>query len=200
MRQTIATLQTLLLSVCAASAAPKPKDDGKPVLYFPTRVGTKWVYDDGRETTFEVSAVEIKADVTIVTVDAIRPKGKSLYEKVSVSAKGLERIQFNQYDPYSYWLLKLPAKVGNSWDFDVAKQSTLRGETGTKTIGETELIKVPAGKFQAICVETVLKAIDGQATADPFTLKSWFAADVGLVKQMRGAAVIRELKSFTAGK
>ncbi|HEX3151677.1 MAG TPA: hypothetical protein VHR66_26635 [Gemmataceae bacterium] len=165
MRRTIATLQTLLLSVCAASAAPKPKDDGKPVLYFPSRVGTKWVYDEGRETSFEVSAVEIKADVTIVTVDAIRPKGKSLHEKVSVSAKGVERIQFSNYEPFSYWLLKLPAKVGDSWDFDVAKQSTLRGEKGTKTIGETELIEVPAGKFRAICVETVLKASNRSRTA-----------------------------------
>src|SRR4051794_36149992 len=108
MRQTLAVVQTLLITMCAASAAPKPKDDGKPVLYFPIRVGTKWVYDDGRETTLEISAVEVKGDVTIVTVDSIGSKGKELYQKFAVSAKGLEQIQFRQYEAYSYWQLKLP--------------------------------------------------------------------------------------------
>ena len=148
------SLTAVLLALPAAPAAPRTKDGDRPAAYFPTRVGAKWVYDDGKELVREVTAVEVKRDETIVTVSEHRPKGAVVAERVSISAAGVYRLEFHGFPLDRYCLLKLPAKEGDKWEFDYptqrdARGSGLRGEKGTVIVGPAENVEVPAGKYRA---------------------------------------------------
>src|SRR5262249_26316579 len=58
--------------VGGAPSAPVPKDAGPPVDYFPTKVGTRWVYEvrgeEPAEVVEEVVSVEEKDGVRVVTL------------------------------------------------------------------------------------------------------------------------------------
>jgi hypothetical protein len=184
-------------------AAPRPKDG--LAGYFPTRVGAKWVYDDGKESVQEVTAVEAKGGETIVTVSEHTPKRARAAEKVAVSAAGVYRVELSGSPIDRYCLLKLPAKEGDKWEFDVPRQpgdgqrGGIRGERGTVTVGPTEEVEVPAGKFKAVRLEIELTAINGEVVpAVRYT--RWMAPEVGLVKMTRGTEWTRVLKSFVPGR
>ena len=196
------SLATILLALPVALAAPRAKD--RPTAYFPTRVGDRWVYDDGKEneSVREVAAVEVKREETIVTVS--EPGRKAVVERVAVSAAGVRRLEFNGFPLDQYWLLKLPAKEGDKWEFDHPAQRDgqgrgLRGEKGTVTVGPTEEVEVPAGKFRAVRLEIEVTAINGKAGPE-LRFTNWYALEVGLVKMTRGTEWTRVLKSFTPGK
>jgi hypothetical protein len=190
-------LFALLLGLPTSLAAPRPKEGDRTPLYYPTRMGAKWVYDDGKETTLEVTAVELKGGETIVTVSEGGPKG-ALHEKVAVSDKGVFRLERREYILDRFCLLMLPATEGKTWKFDYPQQGLLRGEKGTMTVGALEKIEVPAGKFTAVRVEIVVTAINGEPIDQRYT--SWYAPEVGLVKMTQGTAWTKVLKSFTPGK
>src|SRR5947209_1039179 len=89
----------LLFGICATPAAPVPKDRGKPALYFPTKVGTKWVYEDesgGNEQTYRVTEAKEKDGAIIVTVemDLYNPNDgrRTVKDILSVSDKGVFRL------------------------------------------------------------------------------------------------------------
>src|SRR5262245_1080923 len=196
------SLAAILLALPAAPAAPRAQD--RPATYFPTRVGDRWVYDDGKEkeSVREVTAVEVKREETIVTVS--EPGRKAVAERVSVSAAGVRRLEFNGFTLDGYWLIKLPAKEGDKWEFDYPNQRDgqgrgLRGEKGTVTVGPTEEVEVPAGKFRAVRLEIEVTAINGKAGPE-IRYTSLYAPEVGLVKMTRGSEWTRVLKSFTPGK
>jgi hypothetical protein len=116
----------------------------------------------------------------------------------------VRRLEFNGFLLDQYWLLKLPAKEGDKWEFDTPAQRDergrgLRGEKGTVTVGPTEVVEVPAGKFRAVRLEIAVTAINGDAVPE-IRYTSWYAPEVGLVKMTRGTEWTRVLKSFTPGK
>jgi hypothetical protein len=202
----LSSLAATLLALPAAPAAPRAKDGNRPAAYFPTRVGAKWVYDDGKETESvrEVTAVHVQRDQTIVTVSEAGPKGAVVAERVAVSAAGICRLEFNGFPLDRYWLLKLPAKEGDRWEFDTPAQQDergrgLRGEKGTVTVGPTEEVEVPAGSYRAVRLEIAVTAINGKAVP-AIRYTSWYAPVVGLVKMTRGTEWTRVLKSFTPSK
>jgi hypothetical protein len=95
-------------------------------------------------------------------------------------------------------LLKLPAKAGDTWEWeDRAADAGRRQKIKFKIVGEEE-VEVPAGKFKAIRVSEE-EEVRGRTTKH----ESWYAPDVGLVKRVTqlvvGEGVIL-LKSFTPGK
>src|SRR5690348_4862763 len=66
-------MMAVFLLVALAPAAPVPKGAGKPVLYFPVKVGAKWVYRTGyptgdEEETREVTRVVEKDGEFVVSV------------------------------------------------------------------------------------------------------------------------------------
>jgi len=202
MIRSLFSLAAILLALSAAPAAPRAKD--APAVYFPTRVGDRWVYDDGKEkeSVREVTAVQVGRDETIVTVS--EPGRKAVAERVAVSAAGVRRLEFNGFPLDGDWLLKLPAKEGDKWEFDTPAQQDergrgLRGEKGTVTVGPTEEVEVPAGKFRSVRLEIAVTAINGKAVP-AIRYTSWYAPEVGLVKVTRGEEWTRVLKSFTPGK
>jgi hypothetical protein len=192
-----------LAAVVPAPAAPVPDGAKEPALYFPTRVGATATYQSpAGEFVHVVTHVETTAKGRVVTI----AKGSTAaavapHAKVEVSGRGL--FQVHSYGgivggdgqpPDSGWvayttplcLLKLPATPGQKWD-------ALDGPQGREVsvAGREERVRVPAGEFMAMPVETVPGKGRGQ--------KTWYAPDVGPVKWTtpKGEVV---LKAFAPGK
>jgi hypothetical protein len=157
-------------------------------------VGAKWVYGyDGKEEAEVVTAVEKKDTSLIVTVQRVDGFGRKSDSQVRVSKDGLFRLTGGpavKHPPMC--LLKLPHKAGAKWETFTGAWDMFES---TVTAHGPEKIEVPAGKFEAIRVETKFPQREG----DSIVGKYWYAPGVGLVKQTYGGYV-RVLKSFTAGK
>jgi hypothetical protein len=184
------------LSLAPSGAAPVPKDHKSP--FFPTKIGTQWVYksdrsDGWRECESEIrGAIEKDGSTTLTIVD--KPEeGETQPWKVTVSEKGISLVSQSsfRYEPPIEWL-RLPAKVGNRWKVDTWSVAGLSNvpKWGQMRVGAIETVKTPAGEFEAARVE----GAGGGFGA--WEEKYWFARGVGLVKWVSNARDEYVLKSF----
>jgi hypothetical protein len=189
MIRAVAVLVAVALVGGAALPTPVPNHikPKKPLLYFPTTVGTKWVYQSrDQEWTQVVTAVEEKDGVFVVTYDTLAADGttEAQYQR-AVSEYGISLVAGKQVEFVPKQLcLKLPYKELETWkdeDLEVIYKSL-----------KSERVKVPAGVFDAIPVE--METTTGHRVLGE---TSWYAPGVGVVKRSRGDVV---LKSFTPGK
>jgi hypothetical protein len=181
------------------TAAPVPKEQPKPTLYFPTVVGTKWVdrIFNGNEITRVVTAVKQKPDerAWLVTVGGLDAKGKiAVTDTWEISEKGNFYLdEDREQKPVRRCHLKLPALIGEKWDPYLGAKP--KSEFRSVTL-KSRRIKIPAGEFDAIGVE--------RWHGDEVFGTCWYAAGVGLVKSEIGGGDDKEtwmeLKSFTPGK
>jgi hypothetical protein len=194
----LAIASALVLLLTAAAAAPIPKEKAKAPDYYPTALGSKWVYKVGEtEMTFVVTAVERKKDETLATIENQLNGLTAATERLSVSDKGVFRTELNKavVDP-PFCILKSPHKPGDKWDAD----SNVRGQQLKVAFAtrESEEVAVPAGKYKAVRVDG-----DGVLAGTATKVTYWFAPDVGIVKLRHVLAngdLVLELKSFTPGK
>ncbi len=178
-----------------ADAAPtlKPKDD----YYHPTKVGDTRVYEtrSGEKVLEVVTVIVTKVETTDdrfqVEVSTERELAAQKFitrHTVEVSPKGVVRIVVEGELPNPMTLLKLPTKVGDSWNGPNMRP--------TYTVVKVdEMVEVPAGKFRAIKIEFAMGT-------DPKTTV-WHAPCVGVVKTMinlGGTERSQVLKAFTPGK
>jgi hypothetical protein len=84
-----------------------------------------------------------------------------------------------------------------TWDIHFAAQPGLLGQSATSTVVGTELVEVPAGKFNAVRVEMVVTAHNGVRLDEPLKYTQWFDPEVGLVKMTGKDGLSRVLKSVT---
>jgi hypothetical protein len=190
-------LAACALFAVSAGSAPKPKPPSVPD-YFPTRLGTTWVYEqDGGETVRTVSAVEARAGATIATL-TVTGRGE-WSERVAVSPAGVFRTALagTAIDP-PLCLLQYPATAGVPWDAVEPTRPGAVAHGGRMTIGDEETITVPAGTFRAVPVRWEIETWDGEELEEPETYTYWYAADVGLV-QFQAGTTLRQLKAFTPG-
>src|SRR5262249_33596713 len=156
-------LSAAVVLFAVAQAAPVPPPPKTPPLYFPTKVGTKWVYEnDKRESVEVVMEVKEKDGAKLVKI-GYENDGKAVYDRtISVSEKGLSMVETG-ISPLSEpcWELRLPHKANNKWDVVLAPVvfSTLKG---TAVANGPEKVDVPAGKFEAIRVKLDIAYDDGQ--------------------------------------
>ena len=189
MPRPLAVATALALFLAVAAAAPVPKEKEKAPNYYPTALGSRWVYKVGEtEIATEVTASETKKDARLATVTTL-VNGKAVStERLSVSDKGVFRTQINKADvDPPICILKAPLKPGDKWDVD----SAIQGQA-TKvafTARDPEEIEVPAGKYKTVRVDG-----DGMIAGTQTQVTYWFAPDVA------GSDAILELKSFTPGK
>ena len=169
----------------------------EPVLYFPTKVGAKWVYgDDGSTYTMVVTKVEPKRDAALVTVSLVFPDGRTQhYETMEVSRTGLREVEnfYRKYDP-PVPHLRLPHIPGAKWESPIRLDGEDRG-TSEMAASPTEEVKVPAGTFRAVRVGTLSTWWQSQQR-----VPHWYAPGVGLVRVKYRAGSSRDLKSFVPGK
>ena len=181
----LAALVLTLVPFALVPAAPVPKGAGKPVLYYPTTVGTKWVYQyegSGEVVQTAITAAEEKDGAVVLTIGLVTGDKADPYWKVLVSPKGLFQGDGGlAEEKFPHPLLTLPIKPGEKLE--------VTGKP-TRTVVGIEEVEVPAGKYQAARVES-----EG--------LTEWFAPGVGCVKTVRGpktAEITTVLKAFIPGK
>lgn len=202
MARALAALALLVLSASACLWAPPPKDG--PV-YFPTKAGARWVYlvklgevDRPYESVEVVTAVEQKGGATLVTVGHESQGEVMPHHVMSVSSKGVfvtSAVGGEMTEPFC--VLRLPHRPGNKWEAVFAGKQWGR-VVGTAAAFGPEEVEVPAGKYQAVRVESETPFIDGRKGSAKAT--TWYAAGVGVVKEVRAdAGSVRVLKEFTPG-
>lgn len=185
----------LVLAVLpAALAAPAPKPAVKDEPFWPTAVGTKWVYNfGGGEVTEEITKSEAIKDGTKLTVTRSEEQSQ-----IEVTSKGVVLRVSGSYT-LDLQMLRFPIKAGDSWTFAYPMQKGLQSDAGTMTVGEDEDIKVGAGAFRATKVVRTVTTVGGLPIEKPRVYTYWFVRGVGLVKQQYDGVTL-ELKSFTPGK
>jgi hypothetical protein len=167
-------------------AAPVPK--GGPKLWkFPTQVGTKWVYTESGDRDAEVSESILKVEETPGGPRLISVRYESGWVKNGVNwgvldvatlwidDTGLFDVtwQKNHYEP-TFCLLKFRCAAGDTWEWK-SPEPTSRAAS---RVGAEEKLKVPAGEFDCVRIET--KMYKGEVLA--WARTDWYAAGVGLVK------------------
>jgi hypothetical protein len=197
-----------LLAVCVllggTAAAPVPPERRQSPLYFPTTVGTKWVYqlNDGREYTEVITGVEPVLGGAVVIVGAVAPDGKARpwYRHV-VSERGLLREGIVLKSDRPQWLLKFPYKFGETWETggEQGPREPIPSEKWTHTSDGEEEVTVPAGTFRALRVTSKGHGIPGCVLPPSGPSARWYAPRVGAVKMTMGKTVW-VLKEFDRGE
>lgn len=186
---------TLLLSLAPMRSAINDRE--RPALYFPTQVGTRWIYQesDGRERTEAVTAVEERGSAKLVTVSREIDGAWVPLANYAVSERGvcLTRYFIEHFDP-PQTLLKSPFDPGLKW------QELIHYQPGnlkwSYTVRGTEQITIPPGTFAAVRVDAENRTETGIAIT---RLSWWFAPNIGIVQE-RVDGRLRVMKSFAPHK
>ncbi len=194
--RTIAALLMMSLALLAVMAQ-KPKEP--PPDYFPLRVGDWWKYRsttaDGKQSEFTIKVLsdEKQADgtslylvETLSTFQPIhdwysKPGGQVLMHRIAYPKNEALKADYQPVKLY----LKNPLSVGTSWEWKGKGMMGVEIEESSRVTG-SEMVEVPAGKFQAMKVET--KVIQG---GTPVTKTYWFANWIGLVKSMTDTGSVK---------
>ncbi len=187
----------LLLAPLFALAAPVPK--AKPKAdYYPSAVGTKWVYtydDDTNEHTREVTDATEKDGVTTFTITWKQGAQTQLWV-MRKDDDGVSRVSQNgsEFDP-PHQILKQKLADGDEWtsEYTLGKGGTTK-YTHKRTVGKAESVKVPAGEYDAFPVSSV------EASGNTSDTTLWYADGVGLIKIVAKDGTPIVLKEFVAGK
>jgi hypothetical protein len=188
------TFAALLVFLGSAVAAPVPKELKKKQTYFPTAVGTKWVYEaeDGSDNqTREVTAATEKDGVRTLTI-LWKANGTTQTWELKEDATGLYRSKMgaNAIDP-PHHLLKSKLTEGDEWEGEYTQSGgTVKYR---RTVGRPEKVTVPAGEYTAVPVTQV----DPDDPDDEATV--WYAEGVGMVKLLQRGSRAMLLKSVTIG-
>jgi hypothetical protein len=187
--------------VANVSGDPIPKKSGNDKFYCATTVGTKWVYTDwDRESEEEILDVKDGPYGAKDVIIGHKIGGRILTADVTrVSEKGLSHsvTMFGELDE-EYWLLKLPTANYQKWSPVLACKDLFEIKCEA-VASKPEKVLVPAGEFMAIRVE--MSVAHGIGTDKPFKVTTWYAPNVGKIKQIHSLREgIEVLKSFTHGK
>src|SRR5262245_16164543 len=176
---------TILLGFSAAAPVPRGAED-KPPLYLPTRVGSKAVYElfactpAGRwaEVVTDVRWTHGRAVVTITrTREDGTPERVPSVTRFAASADGVFSLRpVDDGRPFELGVcrLKVPLSPTLAWD---ASEDPKERLTAT---ARTEVLKVKAGSFRAVRVDSESSRIN--ALGDPVRFTCWYVEGVGLVR------------------
>jgi len=206
----LSLLPALALSA-ATTAAPIPEGAARPVFYHPTRVDDRWVYTltyHKLDTANQNRLVQVQEDRTWV-VTAARVTGREAVVRTAIVADGRETpMQTLRVSAEGVFilkgpdgkevsppnpLLKTPVRVGDAWERE--GNSVVGAIRTRREVRGVEWVEVPAGKYQAVRVDTRLRA-----GGEDYRLTDWYAEGVGLVQSASDGLVSTVLKSFTPGR
>lgn len=165
--------------------------------FFPTAVGTQWVYRSGVVEVLErVTAHERVGDDICARVESILNGKVVSFEHIAVRPDGVYRVAVaGQPVNPPFRFAKFPPKLNDRWEVN----SAVLGQAikGSFVTGQAA-VKVPAGEFQTLT--TTGTGFKVQESDLSFTYH--FAKGVGKVKQLTtiggagGKEVVLELKEF----
>lgn len=186
----ICTFILLLVAMAPSVGAPLPERKGE--VPFPTRVGTKWVYlEDDKEICHVLTKAEMKDDRVVIEISQKKGEELSRIQSWVLTKTGLYFTDGDGEPSTDKCWLKLPAKAGDRWKFELLPGAT----ASAKVVGEEE-VEVPAGKYKAIRVEwdvIVDDKVDERVVI-------WHVPGIGEVKKTVGNRKTTVLKSFTSEK
>jgi hypothetical protein len=165
-------------------------------MYYPTKVGTERVYEEGGKTTvLVVTGVKSRDGAKIVSVGQRVGGAVTPFETMAVSPRGLTRLEImgRPLDP-TLVLLKLPHRPDRQWGAAASYPGI--SSKGMITARGPEKIKVPAGQFNAIRLEDEYSINGGPLRK----VTTWYAPGVGMVMKVStagGRESLTVLKSFT---
>lgn len=179
-----------LAALTALAAGPQAKP---PEPFFPTRVGTAWVYEreDGKDHPEEIVSAEARGGRLVLSMG--RREGGTVTPVWAAAVTGDELLWLRRRDrdlAAPIRLLKLPVTPGDAWT-----SKAQDGTVSTYSVREAEDVEVPAGKFKAHRIDCDWRQ-DGKA----HRVTDWYAAGVGLVRSTSDGETVRTLKSFTPAK
>jgi hypothetical protein len=192
----------LLLWIGASRAESLPAQ----TPWFPLQKGTTWHYRAG-ESRYLVRVAEHEkvGEVPCARLEAVRDGKVVGTEHVRVTADGVYRVDLEvrrddqvlrQTPKPAILLLPLPPRNGQT--FTVKSQVNGKEYAGTFKV-ETQEVKVPAGTYKAVAVDT--RNLEAEGLSSDMTV--WYAEKVGMVKQfikVGGQRVEIELEKFEPGK
>jgi hypothetical protein len=185
-------LFTLFVVSLAGLPALGQKPQDPPPDHFPLRVGYWWKYrsetGDGKQSAFTVKVLsaEPKSDGTkhylVETLSTFqplhdwysKPVGRVLMHRIAYPNNDALKADYQPVKLY----LENPLRVGSSWQWKGKGMMGVEIEESSR-VTAAETVEVPAGRFQAMKVET--SVIQG---GTPVNKTAWFADGVGMVKSM----------------
>ena len=193
------TLAVLLLMSLALLTVMAQKSQEPPPDYFPLRVGDSWKYRsttaEGKQSEFTIKVLSTDKQgdgtslylvETLSTFQPIhdwysKPSGQVLMHRIAYPKNEALKADYQPTKLY----LKNPLSVGSAWEWKGKGMMGVDIEESSRVTG-VEAVEVPAGKFQAMKVET--KVIQG---GTPVTKTYWFANWVGMVKSMTDTGSVK---------
>jgi hypothetical protein len=144
-----------------------------------------------------VESIEVDGDSILVNVGFTFLDQHFTRPTIRISAQGIAELRDGQREPV--WLLRGPFRIGTKWEgTESYKPYPLKRNayelTVTRTISAIEWVDVPAGRFWAVRVNSVL-IFDSK----PVRVSRWYAPDVGLIKEDDGRNET-VLRSFVPGE
>lgn len=184
----------LLLMLALAAGAAQPD-------YFPMKAGMSWVYEfrssQKFEYTVEVARVDGQRALIRTIMPAVLTQEWYLKDKDGVELTGMEdpdgtRAEYTPARPY----LRMPVQPGTTWAWKgrLGQSSEISDQN---KILSTAQVKVPAGTFTCVVVETVTTQSGGELKQT-----SYYAPGVGLVKYVsrsQAGSWLSQLKSWSEG-
>ncbi len=157
--------------------------------WYPLQLGNKWIYkatykdrNTDAKCEYRVTAIEEFGGTLCAKVDLFIDGKPQSFQHLSVSETGLYRQGFEGNRPDNpVLLLKLPPKAGETWPVE----SKATGKKITQVLkGEftTEAAEIKIGDKTYKTIGVIGKDLD--ANGLKFTTKSYYAENVGLVKQV----------------
>lgn len=192
-------IAALLMMTLALLAVVAQKPQQPPPDYFPLRVGDWWKYrsttGDNKQSEFTIKVLsdEKQGDgssrylvETLTTFQPIhdwysKPSGWVLMHRIAYPKNEALKAEYQPVKQY----LKNPLSAASSWEWKGKGMMGVDIEESSRVTG-SEAVEVPAGKFQAMKVET--KVIQG---GTPVTKTYWFANWVGMVKSMTDTGAVK---------
>ena len=198
----IAGIVILIATAIPVGAQAPPAQKTLPD-YYPAKAGAKWTYDldpgNGRKirVTNQITRIETINGKAMARLDTVINGRVIVTQHLLSTPEGVFRCRLSGSDvspPLCF--LKYPFKEGEAW-----KAEPVIGNEHSKMSfksGSHEELKSAAAKYQAISVACEINADRAQ-----IKIKSWYAPDIGMVKDVRefgDTTVTMELVSFEAGR
>jgi hypothetical protein len=193
----------IVLATALPSEAQVAKSKNKLPDYLPLKAGTKWTYDVDAGTgqkvqvTNQIVKIETIDGQSLARMETVVNGNVAATEHLASTPKGVFRHRANGVEVSPpICILKYPYKEGEKWE-----QETKIGPQEVKisvVSGPSEQVMTTAGKYKAVSI-----ALETNVNGLKIDTTSWYAPDVGLVKQkvlLGDKNITLDLVKFEAGK
>ncbi|SRR5581483_10480111 len=198
---------SLVLPLCLPVLAGRAEDKFPETPWYPLRVGTTWHYRAGDgKFQMRVAAHEKIGDTPCARIEMVKDGKVSAVEHIGVTADGVYRYQLEasrgdqklvETPRPPIRLLSLPPRKGDTFTVNAKVDPSGKTYKGNFKLGEEE-IKVGDRSYKCV----VVHGEDIEADGLKPTITTWYAENVGMVKQVIAVAdqkIDIELEKFDKG-